>query len=112
MCSISFVDHIDVEALNARGLILGYTPDVLTDAGKLSIIHERVRHSYEYSFVVADVSVMLALMAGRNVRETMPMVIDGDVRSRSIAAVRILTSAIKHSGPNTLGLLTAFAVLN
>ncbi|EGO30095.1 D-isomer specific 2-hydroxyacid dehydrogenase, NAD-binding [Serpula lacrymans var. lacrymans S7.9] len=40
-------EHVDVNAVAKRGLKLGYTPDVLTDA-------------------VADLSVMLALMAGRN----------------------------------------------
>ncbi|KAI8986685.1 hypothetical protein BD414DRAFT_416271 [Trametes punicea] len=45
-------EHIDVPELAKRGLKLGYTPDILTDA-------------------VADLSVMLALMAGRNAKETM-----------------------------------------
>ncbi|KZV76570.1 hypothetical protein PENSPDRAFT_673277 [Peniophora sp. CONT] len=40
-------DHISLPSLDKRGVKLGYTPDVLTDA-------------------VADISVMLALMAGRN----------------------------------------------
>ncbi|KAG1741448.1 uncharacterized protein EDB91DRAFT_1280849 [Suillus paluster] len=40
-------EHIDLKAVAQRGLKVGYTPDVLTDA-------------------VADLSVMLALMAGRN----------------------------------------------
>ncbi|KAG6329958.1 hypothetical protein ID866_9129 [Astraeus odoratus] len=40
-------EHIDLKAVAQRGLKLGYTPDVLTDA-------------------VADLSVMLALMASRN----------------------------------------------
>ncbi|KAG2132694.1 uncharacterized protein EDB93DRAFT_1175914 [Suillus bovinus] len=40
-------DHIDLKQAAQRGLKVGYTPDVLTDA-------------------VADLSVMLALMAGRN----------------------------------------------
>jgi len=40
-------DHVDLGALAKRGARLGYTPDVLTDA-------------------VADLSVMLALMASRN----------------------------------------------
>ncbi|KAH9941147.1 uncharacterized protein BXZ73DRAFT_41966 [Epithele typhae] len=44
-------EHVDVNELSKRGIRLGYTPDVLTDA-------------------VADLSVMLALMAGRNVKET------------------------------------------
>ncbi|KAH7882400.1 hypothetical protein F5I97DRAFT_1909920 [Phlebopus sp. FC_14] len=40
-------EHIDLKAAAQRGVNVGYTPDVLTDA-------------------VADLSVMLALMAGRN----------------------------------------------
>ncbi|KAI9460763.1 hypothetical protein HD554DRAFT_1557824 [Boletus coccyginus] len=40
-------EHIDLEAVAKRGLVVGYTPDILTDA-------------------VADLSVMLTLMAGRN----------------------------------------------
>ncbi|KAG1815179.1 uncharacterized protein BJ212DRAFT_1507679 [Suillus subaureus] len=40
-------EHIDLKEAAQRGLKVGYTPDVLTDA-------------------VADLSVMLALMAGRN----------------------------------------------
>ncbi|EED84953.1 predicted protein [Postia placenta Mad-698-R] len=45
-------EHVDLQQLTDRGVRLGYTPDVLTDA-------------------VADLSIMLALMAGRNSRETM-----------------------------------------
>jgi len=44
--SVGF-DHVDLRALYRRKVRLGYTPDVLTDA-------------------MADTSVMLALMAGRN----------------------------------------------
>ncbi|KAI0945629.1 hypothetical protein AcW1_001805 [Taiwanofungus camphoratus] len=52
-------EHVDVQRLSQRGIKLGYTPDVLTDA-------------------VADISVMLALMAGRNVGETTAIVRDGE----------------------------------
>ncbi|KZT00657.1 uncharacterized protein LAESUDRAFT_665594 [Laetiporus sulphureus 93-53] len=44
-------EHIDVQQLSQRGIKLGYTPDILTEA-------------------VADLSIMLALMAGRNARQT------------------------------------------
>ncbi|KAI0371283.1 hypothetical protein BV20DRAFT_942205 [Pilatotrama ljubarskyi] len=44
-------EHADTDELAKRGVKFGYTPDVLTDA-------------------VADLSIMLALMAGRNVKET------------------------------------------
>ncbi|KAF8734913.1 D-isomer specific 2-hydroxyacid dehydrogenase family, partial [Rhizoctonia solani] len=43
-------DHVDIAILKARGIKLGFTPDVLTDA-------------------VADIAVMLALMASRNVKQ-------------------------------------------
>ncbi|KAI0747020.1 hypothetical protein C8Q80DRAFT_1105632 [Daedaleopsis nitida] len=45
-------EHADLKELSQREIRFGYTPDVLTDA-------------------VADLSVMLALMAGRNAKETM-----------------------------------------
>ncbi|KAI0698043.1 hypothetical protein C8T65DRAFT_720005 [Cerioporus squamosus] len=44
-------EHADLKELSKRGIRFGYTPDVLTDA-------------------VADLSIMLALMAGRNTKET------------------------------------------
>ncbi|CAE6527524.1 unnamed protein product [Rhizoctonia solani] len=52
-------DHVDVPALKARGIRLGFTPDVLTDA-------------------VADVAIMLALMASRNVKQAMEIVHRGN----------------------------------
>ncbi|KAG8733554.1 hypothetical protein FRC11_005223 [Ceratobasidium sp. 423] len=52
-------DHVDVPALKARGIRLGFTPDVLTDA-------------------VADVAIMLALMASRNVKQAMEIVHSGN----------------------------------
>ncbi|KAK0452098.1 uncharacterized protein EV420DRAFT_691761 [Desarmillaria tabescens] len=51
-------EHIDLTELTNRGVKLGYTPDVLTDA-------------------VADVTVMLALMAGRNAGSTIELVQSG-----------------------------------
>ncbi|KAI1797987.1 hypothetical protein LXA43DRAFT_978192 [Ganoderma leucocontextum] len=51
-------EHADLKALLTRGVRFGYTPDVLTDA-------------------VADLSVMLALMAGRNAKETTEVVQSG-----------------------------------
>ncbi|TFK81194.1 hypothetical protein K466DRAFT_634369 [Polyporus arcularius HHB13444] len=45
-------EHADLKELSSRGIRFGYTPDVLTDA-------------------VADLSIMLALMAGRNTKETL-----------------------------------------
>jgi len=52
-------EHVTLDALAKRNIKLGYTPDVLTDA-------------------VADVAVMLALMAGRNAKETMHIIHDGE----------------------------------
>jgi glyoxylate/hydroxypyruvate reductase len=51
-------EHIQVSELAKRNIRMGYTPEVLTDA-------------------VADVAVMLALMAGRNANETMGIVREG-----------------------------------
>ncbi|KAF5393413.1 hypothetical protein D9757_000754 [Collybiopsis confluens] len=51
-------EHINVPELGKRHIRIGYTPDVLTDA-------------------VADIAVMLALMAGRNANGTMGIVRDG-----------------------------------
>ena len=55
-----YAEHADLKALLTRGVRFGYTPDVLTDA-------------------VADLSVMLALMAGRNAKETTEIVQSGQV---------------------------------
>ncbi|KAH9974769.1 D-isomer specific 2-hydroxyacid dehydrogenase [Lactifluus volemus] len=55
--SVGF-EHVDLHALYRRKVRLGYTPDVLTDA-------------------VADVSVMLALMAGRNAGSGVTLVKEG-----------------------------------
>jgi len=51
-------EHVGVKSLSQRGIKLGYTPDVLTEA-------------------VADITVMLALMASRNVKETLGIVQNG-----------------------------------
>ncbi|KAF8271800.1 hypothetical protein EI94DRAFT_1719484 [Lactarius quietus] len=55
--SVGF-DHVDLNATYRRKVRLGYTPDVLTDA-------------------VADTSVMLALMAGRNAGAGVTLVKEG-----------------------------------
>ncbi|KAI0263053.1 D-isomer specific 2-hydroxyacid dehydrogenase [Gloeopeniophorella convolvens] len=55
--SVGF-EHVDLRALHRRKIRLGYTPDVLTDA-------------------VADASVMLALMAGRNAGAGVTLVKEG-----------------------------------
>ncbi|KZT28001.1 hypothetical protein NEOLEDRAFT_1233354 [Neolentinus lepideus HHB14362 ss-1] len=52
-------EHVDLPLLAKRGVRLGYTPDVLTDA-------------------VADVTVMLALMASRNAKETAGVIDRGE----------------------------------
>ncbi|KAF9525750.1 hypothetical protein CPB83DRAFT_896787 [Crepidotus variabilis] len=52
-------EHISVPDLAKRNIRLGYTPDVLTDA-------------------VADISIMLALMAGRLAKETTLFVSEGN----------------------------------
>jgi len=55
--SVGF-DHVDLRALYRRKVRLGYTPDILTDA-------------------MADASVMLALMAGRNAGAGVTLVKEG-----------------------------------
>lgn len=57
-------DHIDVEAVRSRGIRLGYTPDVLTDA-------------------TADLTVMLVLAAARRMKEAMMAAMQGEVWNRS-----------------------------
>lgn len=52
-------DHIDLAFLKQKGIRLGTTPDALTDA-------------------VADLSVMLALMASRFGGQAMRSVLDGE----------------------------------
>ncbi|KAI7895510.1 D-isomer specific 2-hydroxyacid dehydrogenase [Mucor mucedo] len=51
-------DHIDVQAVKSRGILLGYTPDVLTDA-------------------TADLTVLLALGASRRIKESIRAAEDG-----------------------------------
>ncbi|KAH6909564.1 hypothetical protein BKA70DRAFT_1385698 [Coprinopsis sp. MPI-PUGE-AT-0042] len=53
-------EHVDVKELAKRDILLGYTPDVLTEA-------------------VADVCIMLALMAGRNAPQITGVVNQGQV---------------------------------
>ncbi|EIM81974.1 uncharacterized protein STEHIDRAFT_161329 [Stereum hirsutum FP-91666 SS1] len=52
-------EHVDLRAISRAGVRLGFTPDVLTDA-------------------VADLSVMLALMASRNAGQTASIVQAGN----------------------------------
>ncbi|KAF7975672.1 hypothetical protein HWV62_8767 [Athelia sp. TMB] len=51
-------EHVNFKELSTRGIRLGYTPDVLTDA-------------------VADLTIMLALMVGRNAAQSMKVVSNG-----------------------------------
>lgn len=51
-------DHIDVNAVKARNILVGYTPDVLTDA-------------------TADLTVLLALGASRRIKESIRAAEDG-----------------------------------
>ena len=77
--SNTIADSLNVIEIAKRNIKLGYTPDVLTDAGKLLSI---IILSYTAKLnrrTVADVSVMLAFMASRNVRETMAIVHEGRV---------------------------------
>jgi lactate dehydrogenase-like 2-hydroxyacid dehydrogenase len=55
-------EHLDQPALKKAGIRVGYTPDVLTDA-------------------VADLTIMLLLMASRHAGYTVKLVQDGEARS-------------------------------
>ena len=57
---------------------LGYTPDVLTDVGWCSCSVQR-KYKLIYLLAVADTSVMLALMAGRNAGAGVTLVKEGKV---------------------------------
>jgi len=79
---------------------------VLTDAGQFQ---------FTLSFVlvviaipVADLTVMLALMAGRNIKEGMAVVQTGNVRPLSKAS-RSLVTEPHSSGPATHGRRSGFA---
>ncbi|KAJ1672803.1 hypothetical protein EV182_006472, partial [Spiromyces aspiralis] len=52
-------DHIDISAAKAKGIALGYTPDVLTDA-------------------TADTTVLLALAVARRAKEAIDAVRNGE----------------------------------
>ena len=76
--SQTIADSLDLKEFAKRNIKLGYTPDVLTDAGKL-LTGSIIILSELNRCTVADVSVMLAFMASRNVRETMAIVHEGKV---------------------------------
>ena len=59
------VDHIDVQAANAKGIKIGHTPGVLSDA-------------------VADIVVMLVLMTMRRVEEGIALIKSDDVSPPSL----------------------------
>ncbi|KAJ2828376.1 hypothetical protein IWW50_001417, partial [Coemansia erecta] len=59
-CSVGY-DHVDTARVKQRGLRLGFTPDVLTDA-------------------TADTTVLLALMASRRAKEALDIVHSGHGR--------------------------------
>lgn len=77
----SAIDHIDVSAVARRGVRLGYTPDVLTDAGSLlliiALLDGLMIGMVHLPHAVADLAVLLALMAGRGGKETMLLVQNG-----------------------------------
>lgn len=70
-------DHIDTSALSRRRIKLGFTPDVLTFAGEWIF---NVQGSSTLTFYeVADLTVLLCLMATRNAGEALTLVKDGQV---------------------------------
>jgi lactate dehydrogenase-like 2-hydroxyacid dehydrogenase len=86
------VEHVDLPVIAKAGIRLGYTPDVLTDA-------------------VADLTVMLALMATRNGGEGISLVQSGGVslpvglpssqliHSRSTAVAELLVVPVRSLWP-------------
>ncbi|KAJ6564763.1 hypothetical protein B0H19DRAFT_1259175 [Mycena capillaripes] len=57
-------EHIDLKVMAERNIRVGYTPDILTDAGLID--HLVVPPDAQFSsYIVADSAVMLALMASR-----------------------------------------------
>ena len=80
---MKIAEHVDLHALYKRKVRLGYTPDILTDAGEsnhwpqYTATLSKIQNS---SFKVADTSVMLALMAGRNAGTGVTLIKEGKVR--------------------------------
>ena len=73
-------EHIPIPVLAKRNVRLGYTPDVLTDAGAQTRQHPTSQLTFVVRHPVADVSILLALMVGRNVGQITSLVSNGDVR--------------------------------
>ena len=78
-------EHVDIPALGKRGVRLGYTPDVLTDAGEL--FYPRRDNWLLTPKAVADVSIMLALMSSRNDGKSLTLAKDGLVSIRSLGGI-------------------------
>lgn len=88
-------EHLDLKTAAERKIKVGYTPDVLTDAGMICFT------SFTMVLMlcsVADISVMLALMAGRNVKESMAVVYGGEVSFICSTHEQMLTYTSMHSG--------------
>ncbi|KAI6158552.1 D-isomer specific 2-hydroxyacid dehydrogenase [Pisolithus thermaeus] len=76
-------EHIDLKAAAQRGLKVGYTPDVLTDAGKSTTPFLMAVYISSVAIrSVADLSVMLALMASRNIGIATAVVREGQWPNR------------------------------
>lgn len=71
-------DHIDVEAVKARRILIGYTPDVLTDA-------------------TADLTLLLTLGAARRVKEGIQAAEHGQVKRHHASPY---TTNLVFSGEN------------
>ncbi|KAJ8456175.1 hypothetical protein ONZ45_g18796 [Pleurotus djamor] len=82
--SVGF-EHINLKAVSEKNIRVGYTPDVLTDA-------------------VADICIMLALMASRNGGETISLVQSGHWPSHSWAPFGFCGPQISSSS-RTIGFL-------
>jgi glyoxylate/hydroxypyruvate reductase len=70
-------DHLDLKGLKAKGIRVGYTPGVLTNAGEF-VDDSLVVADLE----VADITVMLTLMTLRRVEEGLTIVKSDGVSSQ------------------------------
>lgn len=104
---MSLVEHLDLKELAKRNIKIGYTPDVLTDAGTNAPC--ATWKTLTAHLQVADITVMLALMAGRNARETMTIVNDGKVSLTPTSIKFPSVHLLFCSGPTSTGDPSFFA---
>lgn len=100
------VDHIDVRAANARGIKVGHTPGVLSDAGEYTYAGLFLTRS------VADITVMLVLMTMRRAGEGIQLVKSGGVGLGQWLPLTMRSGQPYHGHPSLwLGSLLAIQIL-